>query len=247
MDGDGAGGRGGERAAVLGDLVARERRSDRPALRSPRADYDHHHLATTCWKVGNLLRHHGVRRGATVALADDADARAVLALFGAALLGAVVRVDPPAPVEAKALVAPTDRLDAFEAGPGTRQIGYGDRPAEPSVVHFERDVPGENPTEPPDRVDPTDPALATGERSYDHAALLEAARSVAAGWELGPGESVAVRASLADPGTVAAGVVAPLLADAVVLFPGADETADCAVADGAAPESRVVSPAGVIE
>jgi hypothetical protein len=56
---------------------------------------------------------------------------------------------------------------------------------------------------------------------------------------------VAVRASLADPGTVVAGVVAPLIAGAAVLFPDEDSVGDFAVVDGDAPESAVRRPADV--
>lgn len=225
---------------VLGDLVARPRRSDAPAFRhapSGRA-YDYHRFCTTAWKVGNLLRNEGVRDGATVVVTPDPDPEPVLALFGSALLGATARVGGSA-TEAKALVVATDRVDDHDAGVGTRRVAYGDPPEDPAVSYFEQDVWSENPTEPPDVVDPDAPILAAGDRTYTHADLLAAGRRVAAEWDLAVDESVAVRSSLARPGTVAAGVLAPLLAGGEVVIPDDGTTGDFAVADGDAPETSV--------
>ena len=207
-------------ARVLGDVVGRERRSDAPALRAAGREYDYRRFCTTAWKTGNLLRNEGVRPGMAVAVADDPVPEAVLAFYGSALLGAGVGFGPDALGErTKALVVPTDDLDGFDAGPRTRRVGYGSRPGDPSVAHFERDVWSENPTEPPDRVDPEDALLRVVGSTYSHAEVLDAARAVVEEWGLEPGESVAVRAPFSRPGTVAAGLVAPLLAGAVVLLP----------------------------
>jgi len=156
-------------ARVLGDLVARGRRSEAPALRAPASgrEYDYRRLCTNAWKVGNFLRHLGVRGGCGVAVAAEPTPEPVLALFGAALLGGVTR--------------------------------------------------------------------------YDR-------------WSLSPGEAVAVRAPLTHPGTVAAGVVAPLLEGGVVVLAGdGPTTADRAVVAGAGPddpdppESRVLAPGSLLE
>lgn len=226
---------------VLGDLVARSRRSDAPAFRhapSGRA-YDYHRFCTTTWKVGNLLRNEGVRSGATVVVAPDPEPEPVLALFGSALLGASVRVGGPA-TDAKALVAPTDRVGDHDAGPGTRRIAYGDPPADPAVSHFERDVWSENPTEPPDVVDPDAPALVGTDRTCTHAGLLAAGRRAVDRWEaVEETNRMVVRAPLDHPGTVAAGLVAPLLAGGEIVVPGGGTVGEFAVADGDAPEPSV--------
>lgn len=214
-------------ARVLGDVVGRDRRSDAPALRTADHEYDYRRFCTTAWKTGNLLRNEGVRTGMAVAVADDPSPQAVLSFYGAALLGAVVGFGPDALGErTKALVAPTTALDDFDAGPRTRRVGYGAEPTDPSVAHFERDVWSENPTEPPDRVDPGDALLRTSGSTYGHGEVLDAARDVIGDWDLEPGESVSVRAPFVHPGTVAAGLVAPLLAGAVVLLPEEDEAGD---------------------
>lgn len=224
---------------VLGDVVARDRRSDAPALRTADREYDYRRFCTTAWKTGNFLRNEGVRAGMAVAVADDPAPEAVLAFYGSALLGGVVGFGPDALSErTKALVTPTSKLDGFDAGPRTRRVGYGARPDDPSAAHFERDVWSENPTEPPDRVDSGDALLRTPDSTHSHDDVLTAAREVAEEWELEPGESVAVRASFSHPGTVAAGLVAPALAGAVVLLPGEGEVGDYAVGESG-PEPAV--------
>jgi hypothetical protein len=227
---------------VLGDLIARDRRSDAPALRhapSGRA-YDYRRFCTTAWKVGNFLRNEGVRGGMSVAVAADPVPEAVLTLYGAGSLGAGVAFGAGA-ADAKALVAPADAVEEMAAGPSTRRIAYGDEPADPSVAYFERDVWSENPTQPPDRVAPGDPLLRTDDGTITHGAALAAARAVVEARGLGAGSVVVVRAPLAHPGTVVAGLVAPVLAGGVVLLAGddADATADLAVTTGDGHEPRV--------
>ena len=218
---------------TLGDAVTRDRRSDAPALRAGSREYDYRRFWTTAWTTGNLLRNEGVRSGMTVAVADDPSPEAVLSFYGAALLGAVVGFGPDALGErTKALVVPTADLGDYDAGPRTRRVAYGAEPADPSVAYFERDVWSENPTEPPDRVDPDDALLWTPDGTRSHAEVLDAARAVADEWRLEPGEEVAVRAPFAHPGAVAAGLVAPVLAGAVVLLPGEGEAGDYAVGEG---------------
>ena len=224
---------------VLGDTIARDRRSDATALRAPATgrSYDYRRFCTTAWKMGNFLRYLGVRAGSGVAIANDPLPEPVLSFYGAALLGGVVRFDPKTSVgdETRALIVPVDRLDDYAIGPSTKPVVYGDRPADPSVSYFERDVWSENPTEPPDIVGHDEPCLSTAERTYSHAAVLDAATSVVERWELEPGDEVAVRGSLAHPGVVAAGLVAPIVAGAVVVFPDGDTVSDYAVGGGPEP------------
>jgi hypothetical protein len=234
-------------ARTLGDAVSRDRRSDAPALRTGAGRaYDYRRFCTTAWKTGNLLRNEGVRSGMAVAVADDPAPEAVLGFYGAALLGATVGFGPGALGDrTKALVVPTADLDGYDPGPRTRRVAYGAEPDDPSVAYFERDVWSENPTEPPDRVAPDDALLRTPGATYTHGEVLDAARSVADGWGLDTGDEVAVRSSFTRPGVVAAGLVAPVLAGAVVLLPGEDGRGDYAVGGGG-PEPAV-DPADVLE
>ena len=203
---------------VLGDAIARDRRSDRPALDVPAVGrrYDYRRFCTSAWKTGNFLRHLGVREGVGVAVADDPTAEPVLTLYGAAALGGVVRFGPPAEIDdgTRALVVPAADLDAHDAGPATKRVVYGDPPADPAVSYFERDVWSENPTEPPNPPAPADPLLRTGTRQYSHAEVLAAAESVADDHGIDPDAAVAVRGSFASPAVVVAGLVAPVVAGA---------------------------------
>ncbi len=222
---------------VLGDLVARDRRSDATALRVPAAgrSYDYRRFITSAWKVGNFLRHLGVRGGDGVAVADEPAPEPVLTLYGAACLGAVVRFDPASAEELRALVVPTADVDGGEFDPATKPVGYGDPPADPAVAYFERDVWSENPTAPPDVVRPEDPLLRTDRGTFSHARVLEAVAAVLDRHDVGPDTTVAIaaEASFARPGTVAAGLVAPILAGGTI-----------AIGEGAAGDVVVGGPDG---
>jgi len=241
---------------VIGDLVARERRREDLALRtdSRAGSYSYAKCCTNAWKAGNLLRHYGVRGDATVAVdSGDADSDLtpppILALFGAALLGATVRFDPPETPEARVLVAPTERLDRYGAAPGTQVLGYGAVPDDPEVVHFEEQLWSENPTEPPDVVasDAVALAVAGSERGFTHERLLDSAETVVSEYDIDPESEVVIRAPLSDPGTVVAGVLAPIRAGGtVVLDRSKTGTVGVATDPETASEKRVVDPRDVL-
>lgn len=207
---------------VLGELVARDCRSGATALRAPALgrSYDYRRFCTSAWKVGNFLRHLGVRSGDGVGVADDQLPEPVLTLYGAACLGAVVRFGPPEVPDdtIRGLVVPEADLDRFDLGPATKSVVYGDQHSDPSVAYFERDVWSENPTAPPDPVVPDDPLLRTEHSTYSHGEVLEAAESVVERHGLDPDTTVAIgpEISFAHPGTVVAGVVAPVLSGGTV-------------------------------
>ena len=258
-------------ADALGDLVARERRSDAPALVVPGAGrrYDYRRFCTTAYKTGNFWRRLGVhaspesanvdspraertKADATVAVAADPAPEPVFALFGAALLGGraeFVRETPAGSLGARVAVAPREAVASYDLPSGGQRVAYGGPPEDPSVAHFERDVWSENPAFPESPVDPEAVALVASDRTFSHADLLASARSVADRWGLEPGDEVAVRASLAQPGAVVAGVLAPLLAGAAVLFPDEDAAGDVAVVgdeDEKWPESRTLAASDVL-
>ncbi|MFC5367379.1 AMP-binding protein [Salinirubrum litoreum] len=234
---------------VLGDLVARERRSDHPALRTAGGRrYSYHDFCTTSYKAGNFLRYLGVRAGDTVAVEPDPVPEPTLTFFGAVQLGAATRFDPGVSRRPevggdppRATVVPVERESAFSLPPGHKLAVYGGSPESPQVAHWEQEVWSENPAFPPTEVDPESPALLTADGSESsHEDLLAVARRVVAETGLGEHDEVAVRGSLSDPGVVAGGVIAPLLAGATVVFPAADEVCDVAVGEG--PEEMVVDP-----
>ncbi|QDX41456.1 AMP-binding protein [Salarchaeum sp. JOR-1] len=207
------------------------------ALRAPPREYNRRELRQTAFKTGNFLRHCGVHEGATVAVADDRAPEAVLALLGAALLGARVRFGATGDLDARAYVGPTEALDDVSLPAGGQYVGYGERPGNPSRAHFERDVWSENPAFPPVSFSGDAVALA-GDDRYTHAVLLDAARRL----DYDSDDVVAVRAPLAYPGTVVAGVLAPLVAGATILLPDSDTTGTVAVTTEDAPEQQTVDP-----
>ncbi|WP_459195118.1 acyl-CoA synthetase family protein [Halosimplex sp. J119] len=237
---------------VIGDLVARERRTDDLAVRtdSRAGSYSYEKFCTNAWKSGNLLRHYGVRGGASVAI-DPGESLTVpplVALFGSALLGATVRFDPRAAADAKALLVPGGAADSYDPEPGTKTLGYGDVPNDPEVAHFEAEMWSENPTNPPDVVEPNDTALATADERFTHRELLDRSEQIVEDLGLDETDEVAIRAPLSEPGTVVAGILAPIWAGATVLL-DRDQAGSVAVAadeeKAEAPEETVIDPADV--
>lgn len=243
---------------TLGHLVARDRLATPAVLDAPGdppRNYDYRRFATTVWKTGNFLRHLGVREGSTVAVADGPVARnpsseatpeSVFAFLGAALLGAKTRFDPPSDPDCRALVAPTETIQEYGLPPGGQRVAYGPRPDDPLVTHFETGMWSENPTFPDvDAVDEDTPALETSGRTYAHATLVGAAEWVCDEYDIDAESVVAVRAPLADAGTVVAGLLAPLSVGATILLPDDERAGDVAVDGADAPEGRVIRPEAV--
>ena len=142
----------------------------------------------------------------------------MLSVLGASLLGAPVRFGFPPEGDPRVVVGPAAGIEGLTVEPGTKRVVYGDEPSDPDVIHFERDIWSENPTMPPDTVSPDQPALVVADRTYTHETLLTAAERVVDDRDLTDGDAVAVRASLARPGTLVAGVLAPLRVGASVLL-----------------------------
>ncbi|KAB7514770.1 acetyl-CoA synthetase [Halosegnis rubeus] len=234
-----------EQFQTLADVLARDRRSDRLAhLHAPSGrSYDYRRFLTTAWKSGLFFRNEGVRGGMAVAIAGDPIPETVLSFLGAGLLGATVEFEPDTLSEGtKALVAPTGRIREFDTGPGTRLVGYGAEPDDPSVSYWERDVWSENPTLPPDRVAPEDPLLRTDGVTYGHADLLEAATAVATEYGLDADDEVVIRTPLTDAGTVV-GLLVPLVAGATLVVPDGETTGTLGIGDG--PDDATMLPADI--
>jgi hypothetical protein len=226
---------------TIGELVARDRRTREPALRAQTGvtlRYDYYQLCTTAHKTGNFFSHRGVREGSLVGIESEKSGAPILSLFGAALLGARVRFDPPREIDARLLVAPGNRMDDYDLPKGASRVAY-DETADPAVESFGESVWSENPwcPTPPD-VGSETPLLETEHESYTHGELLAAAQQVVNRWEIESGDEIAIRTPLARPETVVAGVLAPLLAEAVIVFPGPDSRGDIAVGGG--PESTTI-------
>jgi hypothetical protein len=211
---------------VLGDIVARERRSDDVALRvdATGREYSYRDFCTTAWKAGHALSHLGVHAGSRVALTPDPAPQPLLTLFGAACLGARVTFDTAA--EARAVLVPARSEGDVEDRPSRKVIVYGDAPTDPGVAHWEGTVWSENPAMPPGERAADENVLDADGRSFTHRDVLRAAEAVVEGTTLDADASVALRAPLTDPRAIVAGVVAPLSAGGTVVLPDGEAESD---------------------
>jgi len=219
------------------------------------APYSYGEFATNSFKAGTLLGHYGVHPGSAVTVAvgpkerpEEArdgpaaipdSAEPLLAMLGGASIGATVDLTPVEPAESRALVFPA--WQAYEAAPRCSRLAYGGPPEDPSVAHFETELWSENPTEPPETVEPTDVAVRASGDAYTHEALLAEAEAIVERYGLEETSRVGLAAPLTDPGAVVAGVLAPLSAGATISLPGEAGTGSAWTDAGAeAPTLRVV-------
>jgi hypothetical protein len=238
---------------VLGDLVARGRRSDRPAVHLVDADrtISYHDFCTTAYKAGNVLRYLGVRAEATVAIGGSVGPQPLWGFYGAGQLGAVTRFadrEEAVSTGARVLLLPVADEKTVSPPPETKLATYGGAPARATTLHWEKELWSENPAVHPADVTPTDPLLNTGAETLSHGDVLEASRAVCDEFALDESTRVAVRGSLSEPHVVAAGLVAPIVAGGTVVVPNESESADLAVVGShraEAPEPRLCRPGDV--
>ncbi|MFB6229167.1 MAG: hypothetical protein ABEH88_11555 [Halobacteriales archaeon] len=225
---------------TLGELLARERRSERVACRvgTDTRRYDYADFLTTAWQSGNYLRHLGVREGVTVGIAPDPVPEALLAALGTGLLGATAWFDPPEGADLRAIVAPAGEIEAYGPRPGRSRVGYGGDTDDPAIERFEEGVWSENPTMPPERPGGETAMLTDGDRTFPQRELLRVGSELADGCGIDSGTDVVLRASLADPRTVV-GVLATLLAAGTTVFPESEEP-NGDVTIGIGPEPTVI-------
>ncbi len=208
---------------VVGDLLARDRRSRDPALVTPDGrERTYRDLITNAYKAANVLRHLGAREGSTVAIHPIPGFHTTLAFLGAAGLGAPVRFDPAAGVAAgdRVVLVPVGAEGETDPAPGTSLAVFGGPPDRAETTHWEAEIWSENPATPPSHVAATDAAIRDGAGDVSHRRLLDGADDVARDHGIGPGTRIVLRATFADPLAVAAGLVAPLSREGVsVLSP----------------------------
>jgi hypothetical protein len=241
-------GRGEEAPSeTVHDLVARTHAREGSAIVAPdrATDYSARAFATGVRKAANLFSHYGVGPDRPLAVAvgptDPADgteagrlgtaADPLLAILGGMVLGAPVDPDPgPAPtgttLDVRALVVPTPWLDRYEVGPGTSVLAYGDPPEDPNVGQFERERWSENPTAPPEPLEPGRAAMRVGDSRLSHADLVGAAEAAIAASDLRGAAQVRVAAPIDSPEVFVTGILAPLLADVPIRPAPASRVAD---------------------
>jgi hypothetical protein len=235
---------------VVGDLLARDRRSRDAALVTPDGrERTYRDLITNAYKAANVLRYLGAREGSTVAVEPAPGFHTTLAFLGAAGLGAPVRFDPAAGIERGDRVVLVDVADepTTEPAPGTSLVAFGGPPERPETTHWEQELWSENPGMPPSEIGPDDPVLrgagrdeSEGTGDVTHRELLDAAAAVVDEHGLESGDEVVLRGGLANPRALAAGVVAPLAAGATaVLASDSAERDEPTVADDDGPSVTV--------
>lgn len=243
---------------VVGDLLARDRRSDSPALViGDGRQRSYHEILTNAYKAGNVLRYLGVGSGHTVAVAPVPSLPPVLALFGAAQLGAATRFDPELGIENgdRVVLVPASEEAEYEPAPGTNLVVFDGEPTAPETTSWEESVWSENPAFPPTDVDPGSTLLESPGGAVTHAEALAGATEVAERYGLAADSRVVVRAPLSHPGTIVAGLLAPLVVGGSVVLigaeapPGDTPRGDLAVRSfdevGAVPEPETIDPADV--
>ncbi|GAB7010537.1 hypothetical protein [Halorubrum trueperi] len=224
---------------VIGDLLERDRRSrDVAIVTADGRERTYHDAITNAYKATNVLRYLGAREGSTVAIDPAPGLHTALAFLGAARLGAPVRFDPDAGIEAGDCVVLVDVADeaTTDPTPGTNLAAFGGPPERPETTHWEQELWSENPATPPSDVAPADPVLRGADphraepaardishrdptpRDISHRDLLAAASSVAERYEIEPGTRVVLRSDLADPRALAAGLLAPLSTGATAVL-----------------------------
>lgn len=204
-------------AAVLGDLLAREKRRSQPAVVMPAVDRElsYRDFITTAYKSGNVLRYLGLSSDATLAVEPAVRPESLLALLGAAQLGARVTFDPEA--EARVRLVSVDREAEFLDSEGRLAV-FGGSPEAPATIHWEQEVWSENPAFPPTEVDPESTVLVDGDDQYSHRRLLGMAQQIVEELDLKQGSRLAIRTPVSQPETVGGGLCGALAAGATAVF-----------------------------
>lgn len=223
---------------VVGDLLARERRSGHPALYTAEREMDYRRFCTTAWKASNYLRHLGVGDGRGVVVLADGSAPPLLTFFGAALLDGPTRfVDDIADVaaaidaiDARAVLVSSEDESAVDPPAGTTLTVHGGEPTAATTENWEEGVWSENPAF-VSSATPASTVLVTADGSVSHGELLAVGEWIATEFGLETEDTVHVQASLADPRAVA-GVVAPLSVGGAVRFGEEGEGGDVTVGEG---------------
>lgn len=227
---------------TLEELLAGVDYGDAVALRAPgRGEqvYTYERFQECVYELSTVFADHDIEDGSRIALASDHSASAVFAFYATAVIGGATWIGAPRKIKAHAAVAPTEQVTGYTLPEGALRVGYGSKPDDDSVVHFERAIWKADGRPPDAGVLPGTKVITDGEWQYSHRNLLKAGMEVAD--RLDENTTVTVRAPLSDPRTVAAALVAPLLVGGTVRFPAdADPAGDVAVTDDTAPEPRAI-------
>lgn len=230
--------------STLRDLVEDCADREGVAIGAPEAGeqvYTYERLATTTYSLAAALAERGVDEDSLVALTPAEAPETVVGLLATTILGARARFSGPARAPVDALIGPVDAVGKYEIPEGAARIGFGSRPDSAAISHFGKLVWKAADTPPDAPVLPTTRALSDGEYVYSHRALLRAGQAVIEARDLTPDMTVVVRSALTDPRTVAAGLIAPLMAGSTIRFPiDGRSHGDLAITEDDAPERRLL-------
>ena len=203
-------------AAVLGELLAREKRRNQPAVSMPAVDrgMSYQDFITTAYKSGNVLRYLGLSSDATLAVEPATRPESLLAFLGAAQLGARVTFDPAA--SARVRLVSVDREADYLDHEGRLAV-FGGSPEATATTHWEKEVWSENPAFPPTEVDPDSTVLVDGDKQYSHRQLLGMAERIVDELDLKTGARLAIQPTVSRPETIS-GLAAALAAGATAVF-----------------------------
>jgi len=202
--------------AVLGELLAREKRRSQPAVSMPAVDREmsYQDFITTAYKSGNVLRYLGLGDDSTLAVEPAVRPESLLAFFGAAQLGARVTFDPHASARVRLVSVENEKEYLDHDG---RLVVFGGPPEATATTHWEKAVWSENPAFPPTEVDPETTVLIDGDEQYSHRQLLGMAEQIVEKLDIKQESRLAIRTPVAQTETLA-GVAAALLAGSTAVF-----------------------------
>lgn len=198
----------------IGELATLNRHGRAVALQTDGRVYSQADLSSTVSQVTNFFSYLGVTGGGTVEIDPSTAPENVISFLATARLGALADFEPTGGGDV--VVVPADREDEFEGGDGTKLVVYGGEPHSPHSFPWETTVWSETPVPYTVRGTPDDPVLATEAAPLRHRDLLDAAENVVEEYDIDEDTTVALRAPLVEPGSVIAGVVAPLSVGATV-------------------------------
>lgn len=236
--------------ATVGDLVARERRSNQTAFESPTTTYDYRQFCTLAHKTGNYMSYFGARIESEISVftGNSMSAAPVLTLFGGSLLGATVAFNPAEYRAPRVVVAPAERIETglVPETPGMSIIAFDGDVDEPSVHSFGRGTWSENPACPQDpRISSETKLIRDGESTYTHGEIVRVAKSLAADYEISTSDRVVLRTPISSVASIICGIVMPIMVGAAIVY--ADPDLECAagsvaIGDGDSPEPITIEP-----
>lgn len=220
----------------VGDVITQDHWGRRTALRTDGRVYSHHDLYVSAHRVESFLSYLGVE-GDYVDVYPELAPEPILTFFAAAYSGAVTDFDPPSE-DAQAVLVPVDKEDEIDQRSGLKIIAYGGDSAREGTYRWNPDLFVASTASGHVHPARSDTALRVEGQEYSHGEILDAAERIADEYDIDEETEVAVRAPIGNPGTITAGIVAPLMKGGSVLLE-TDDLGDIGVGE------KVNDPVGI--